>query len=258
MALSLRAKQFLTAKIIGLLWVVPSWGAPLQSSPEPLYQAQQPQFRTEQPSQEIGSPNLTEESVYFQPPVRDSYSRQFGFNLAASIPNPVLTAEYRPNPYLSFGLGGGILPISYNPSKYGSTNNSSRGSFWISGIQATVRFHPWGRSMFLGLTTGVRNIGASESDKSGNTYGANLARTHLTPHLGWNWVLDSGVSIGTEFGVEIPFSSTPSVIASGPNYDPSSILYQTAIKAANDSIASYGTGNFLLPYITFIKIGYMF
>ena len=73
-----------------------------------------------------------------------------------------------------------------------------------------------------------------------------LSRWYATPHLGWMWILDSGLTLGIELGVQVPFS-TDLTIAGLSN--------RTTARIKNE--LSPWTSH-VLPYLNLIKVGYTF
>lgn len=178
--------------------------------------------------------------------INSSYNKKFGVNLGAQIPTGVvLELNYRPSPYYSFGLDGGGIAFSglfdSGANQKGVKNNVS-----IYAFEGRGRWHPFGGAFLLGMAFGWQNFGVTGINGRPSAEGS-LSGVYLAPHLGWMWIFDSGFTIGTEFGVQIPLGAR-SLKTSG--------LTQKDVKDAHDALDPYLAT--VSPYINIIKLGYSF
>lgn len=191
-------------------------------------------------TQADSAPNMsTVESS--EPSSESPYDRQFGANLGIQFPTgPAVELNYRPFRNFSLGVsGGGLalkdLSIAPETQKFGIHN-----SIEVLAFEAKVRWHPLDGAFFTGLAAGWQRFKVGGSFEENSIYGA-IERFYFTPHLGWLWVMNSGFTVGTEFGLQIPLAS-PTLSQLGLN------------EIATETIQDIGS--YVLPYVTLIKLGY--
>jgi hypothetical protein len=174
-----------------------------------------------------------------------------------------LTGEfyYKPNKRVSFGVAAGFLPvgITLGDTKVTSTarNQSGKVDIHISemtSLEGRSRWHVLQGPFYLGLAGGWQRfaVGVNAKNKDNDYLGdAVLSRIYLTPNLGFNWVLDSGLSLGFELGAQIPVGAKLGLTANPEFRDSKNTVEEVRVEI--DPYIYYVT-----PYINFIKVGYTF
>jgi hypothetical protein len=136
----------------------------------------------------------------------------------------------------------------------------------ISSYDLRGRWHPFMGSFFLGLAYGTQKISVEAKDTV-NTFETivklDIKSAYLMPHIGWLAVWDSGFTLGFDLGMIMPsgVSTTlstdiPSATASQKDAVVTSSDYLKLKKDAESSGDKLGKTS--IPYITLLKIGWMF
>jgi len=171
---------------------------------------------------------------------KDSYSRQWGLTVGLNLLSvDGLELHYRPDPRFSISANIGAFSAngdSSTSSSYSSSSYSSKSTGKLSLFETDFRakWHPFGRSFFLGTAIGYQSIEVgSFFDK------VSYDGFFISPHLGWLWIMDDGLALGFEAGPSFALSNTVS------------------LTAGKRTLAT-GSTSYALPLITLFKIGYMF
>src|ERR1700687_477134 len=168
---------------------------------------------------------------------------QIGVTLGViSLPRP-LNVQLLAKGWDLIGIG---VSYSYLPafiaeailSLAGVHNASAHSSAW----EVDLRLFILRGAFFLGSSLGTQGLTATATS-NGITAQGDLTTFFVTPRLGWLWIWDSGFLLGTDFGVQIPVSSSLTVDPIATN------------KEVRD--AARVIGQTPLPAVTF-RIGYLF
>jgi hypothetical protein len=128
-----------------------------------------------------------------------------------------------------------------------------------NGWTVAAKLYPFRESFFLGVGMGRQTLEASRSEDiagSMTRVEASMDSTLLVPQIGWRWVWDSGLWLGTEIGVQIPISNSGRVTTNGSaavQMDPSYAELEDDVESIIDKI-----GDLPLPQMAFAQIGFFF
>ena len=154
------------------------------------------------------------------------------------------------NEKLSLGVSGGYSLIPESTKPCGAKVK-------MSGVNMEVasRYHLTGSSFFGGLNLGYQHFKTNSVQTTipGSDYDITdgIKVFYVTPHIGWFKTYASGFSIGTEWGLRLPFANTRYTDRSGPgNYTPD---VQDSVDKGMDAMAKKP-----MPFATLIRIGYAF
>ncbi|MGK5090017.1 hypothetical protein WDW86_20900 [Bdellovibrionota bacterium FG-2] len=190
---------------------------------------------------------------------------QAGATVAAGFPHPLtFSLNTKLNP--TFGVDGtyGYFGLSLNNIKVSTSNFEARG-----------RWHPFDGSFFLGAAVGRHSISASQTQditiaSSGvsvaipTKVGASITALYVTPQIGWLIVFGSGFTLGWDLGAVIPVSPSTTIDVEVGDATLNSFLtmvkqtsdYAVVEKTVQDKGNEYG--KFPLPYLTVLRLGWMF
>jgi hypothetical protein len=144
----------------------------------------------------------------------------------------------------------------------------------IRNWDATFRFFPFQGSFFVGAALGNQGIvGKLKTDIETTTSGVTLKvpttlrleveSNYLTPQLGWFARWDSGLTLGFDFGYQIPSGAKSELQTS---FDHVSAASEQAVRDSEDykknkkdiEDAANAFGKTSIPYISFFRIGWLF
>jgi hypothetical protein len=162
-----------------------------------------------------------------------------------SVPRPV-NVELHAKLWDWIGLG---VSYTYLPSfisdwllkLYNIDHVSLTSSSWEVGL----RVYPFRGSFLLGANLGVGNVHAVTTG-SQQAASADVTSAFVTPRLGWLWIWNSGFSLSTDAGVQIPLGN-PQITFEPPQF--------RDYKPLRD--AAENVGKSLVPVLNF-RIGYFF
>ena len=80
--------------------------------------------------------------------------------------------------------------------------------FHMMSYQGTLRWSPWRGAFHLGAGGGVQSY-ASSSGTTNTRARIDVTQPIVSPHLGWHWVLASGLTLGVDVGLQIVLASDP-------------------------------------------------
>lgn len=253
---TIRPVQFFS--FTAFLWMGLTSTSSVWAAPDLTTETQvQTQVQTEHKTVTHISEDLTQESE----PVR------FGLGLSAQIPKPIFgTVELKASPQFSFALGLGGL--TYNFPEDFSNKYPLKLKIGNFGGDVRARWHPFSGALFFGVATGVQTIfgsGIGADDIGGKRVdlelGGNFSSFYMTPHLGWMWGFSKGLFAGIELGVQVPLATWSEFSFSTPDAQMASQIKESKIysdlkKQVDDINQKYGS--MPLPYLTVLKIGYLF
>lgn len=163
-----------------------------------------------------------------------------------------------------FGFGFGFGP------KMGTTVGSVElgVSHWVT----YVNYHPFKGAFFLGLDFGSQEVSANiKKDLDNPTVGGakiptttnfKISSTFFTPKLGWRGLWDFGLTVGTEFGYQLPMGSS-STLSTTIDGQPQSVQdtltgtddYKKAKADAEDMGKKIGST--AIPYWKILEVGWL-
>jgi hypothetical protein len=189
---------------------------------------------------------------------------RIGPTFAAGLPHPMnygLDALYDRTWGFAFGTGKLTLPMGKVEAQ-------------LANWDVRARWHPGKGSFFWGLAYGQQTILVeAEQDLKFKqseldivvpaTLQMTVESTYVTPHFGWFAMWDSGFTLGFELGAQIPMSSESDLEVGLQNVSPSQEAeikkrdeYTKLEKTVED--AGKLLGDTVLPYLTLIRLGWMF
>ena len=137
-------------------------------------------------------------------------------------------------------------------------------AFWI----------PWKKRFFMGLAYGTQKIFLEAEDELGfkvkevdisvNTIGQiEVTTQYVTPHMGWIWWTDLGITFGFDFGAQIPVGNSSSLnlgFEDVTNAQVATLKTREEYLEVEEDVNDAGelVGNTILPYINLLKVGYIF
>lgn len=129
----------------------------------------------------------------------------------------------------------------------------------FSNYEIRGRLHPFAGSFFLGLGLGTQSIKIKATDSISSTnvdLNLDIASTYMVPHIGWLTVYSFGLTFGFDIGTVIP-SGVKSTVTSNAN---STIQAQSEYQKLKSDAQSAGDklGKTSLPYVTLLKVGWLF
>ncbi len=80
--------------------------------------------------------------------------------------------------------------------------------FHMMSYQGTLRWSPWRGAFHLGVGGGVQSY-VSSSGTTNTRARIDVTQPIVSPHLGWHWVLASGLTLGVDLGLQIVLASDP-------------------------------------------------
>jgi hypothetical protein len=137
-------------------------------------------------------------------------------------------------------------------------------------IDGRIRWFPWAASFFVGVGYGRQNIAGKYTksiEVSGKGYDVatevSAKSSYYIPHIGWMWLGDSGFHIGVDAGAFIPQKANSSISASYATADDEVIKkleasseYGAVVTKIQDGVDRFTKKT--LPFVTMLRIGYMF
>jgi hypothetical protein len=194
-----------------------------------------------------------------------------------------LLGDFRMGPSVALGLPHpltGALDIVYadlvglSLSAGRSGTELDKTELEIRNWDLTLRWFPFRGSFFFGAAYGQQGIVGKrtvdlEVDASGvpltvpTTLRLEIESTYLTPQLGWFARWDSGFTLGFDFGLQMPSGAKSELQTAFANVSAASeaavITSEDYIKNKKDvEDAAEMIGKQALPYITFLRMGWLF
>jgi hypothetical protein len=197
-------------------------------------------------------------------------AHDWGLTFSVGVPHPLwLGVDWLASPKFTLELGAGGLSVPFKSADGSSVN------LGISAIDLRGRWHPWAGAFFLGAALGFQRVHGTATEpiaytQSGITQTVNVTAdgtinaAYVTPQFGWMWVFSGGFTLGFDFGILVPISPRTQI-----DLVADSALGNTAIDIVR-STASYQelesrvddvgnrVGKLNLPYVTVLKLGWMF
>ena len=109
-----------------------------------------------------------------------------------------------------------------------------------NGGEAWLRLHPFRGAFFLGAAGGwQRTLGqgsASVETVAGNQSGegrGSVSAVYVAPHLGFQWMIPPGITVGFDAGVEIPVSTRRASVELSQNGSPVDFEAKGVVDALN-------------------------
>lgn len=189
---------------------------------------------------------------------------RIGPHLALGVPHPLTVGvDLVYADLLSFSVAGGRINTKVEDVEVEIRN-------W----DVALRWFPFQGSFFLGAAYGNQGVVAKASqdveiDFNGipltvpTTFRLEVESKYLTPHLGWFARWDSGFTMGFELGLQMPSSSTSELQTAFANLSQqaeSVIRESEDYQKTKDDVEDAGRliGQKALPYITLLKLGWLF
>ncbi len=130
----------------------------------------------------------------------------------------------------------------------------------LSQIKLHARYHPWAGSFYTGLYLGSQTTTIEGTDVylgQRLTAKVEIKNNFVTPHIGWQWIYESGFMYGLELGAQV---NTGAKIDFTDPTSEATILndanYQADRKKVEDEGKKFGSST--IPHIVLFRFGYMF
>lgn len=181
----------------------------------------------------------------------------FGLHIGLGFPQVLGVGLNYFSPDRTWGLNLTMGGFNYDKAKsgtdpeiqlrYGNTNLSGR-------------YHPFAGAFYVGAGIGSHRatIEAKETYAGQQvTAVATLTGNFIAPHVGWLWLTDFGLTISTEIGAQIGFSAKTTIDEGTTN---AVVLNDANYLKNKKDIEDQGKQifNSTLPYLTLIRLGYVF
>ncbi|MBC7420442.1 MAG: hypothetical protein H7328_06905 [Bdellovibrio sp.] len=172
----------------------------------------------------------------------------------------------------SANMGGASVPSSLVKSAISDIDDPS---IKISNMEGVLRVHPFAGSFYIGAAYGNHKIEAAGNKTITITSPApgsatfrltdTIKANYFTPHIGWLWKLDMGLTFGFDLGYLNPSSVSVDLKEEALTPLPggatladfqSTAEYKKAKKDIVDGSEDVGKKG--LPYLALFRIGYMF
>lgn len=176
---------------------------------------------------------------------------------------PSIKALDVPHP-MSVGLEaralGGLLGVSVHKGMLPKVNVGEYG-VKMDNFDIGVKVHPFTGSFYVGALYGKQSISVNTSETVNGVpvdFHGEVDSNYITPHIGWQWNLPSGLFLGMSLGWQISSGASTSfrtnqdnnpLITNDPEYQKTK---DDVIKAGND------LGNTGLPNVGLLQIGWLF
>lgn len=189
---------------------------------------------------------------------------RFGPSVAIGVPHPVTGAlDIVYADFISLSLSGG---------RFGTKVEET--DLEIRNWDATLRWFPFAGSFFVGAARGQQGVvGKRKIDLDVTSGGAALKvpttlrleieSDYLTPQIGWFARWDSGFTLGFDIGYQMPSgaksdlqTSFENVSAASEEAVRNSAEYKKNKKDVED--AAEAIGKTAIPYVSFLRIGWLF
>lgn len=144
----------------------------------------------------------------------------------------------------------------------------------ISNLDARLRWFPFKSSFFLGAAYGTQKVSANAVMNLKTTIGGTVMKvptefeaeaetTYWTPHLGFFSIWDIGLTIGFELGAQLAVKSHTELDVTFKNLSAaqeaemkSSKVYLEQKEKTREALKKIASET--IPYVTLIRVGYMF
>jgi hypothetical protein len=181
------------------------------------------------------------------PPMQDPDPKPYAITLGLQYPTGVvLELNRRPSPRFSFAAEAGGYFLNDVLLDTSANQGGVKNSLITTAFEGRARLHTSDGPFFIALAVGWQRLWVSGLNGDIAASGS-VSGIYITPHVGWLWATEGGLTFGTEFGIQIPIGSR-SIGASG----------LTASNTDNATRALTPLMNALIPYFNLIKIGYSF
>jgi hypothetical protein len=137
------------------------------------------------------------------------------------------------------------------------------------------RWHPFGGALFLGVALGTQKFaGSANQSVNVSVAGTPVAvplkvdiavkSIYIAPHIGWLWWFNPGFFLGLELGAQIPISPSTDITVTATDSSQSALVtlaqqtadYQSLENNVKD--VANKAANQAIPYLTLLRVGYLF
>ncbi len=154
-----------------------------------------------------------------------------------ALVSPVLEGTYYYRPDWSFAATAAGWAVGTGIADY-------PGSLSLMVFDMRGRYHPLNSAFFVGLSVGYSSLQVKSDNRVSSLSSGAMDRIYVTPHVGWQWINDSGFTFGTDFGIQVPLSHTVTTVGT--------------LTASQEKVISSIFKPFVLPSWTIIRLGYSF
>ncbi|MFN8944695.1 MAG: hypothetical protein ACK5WZ_08725 [Pseudobdellovibrionaceae bacterium] len=179
---------------------------------------------------------------------------QYGFHFSAGFPSGYGAGLDYQTADLQWGFGAEVSGFSL---KSGTAPEVKAA---LSQIKISGRYHPWAGSFYTGLHLGAQTTTFEGTDTylgQKLTAKMEIKNNFLTPHIGWQWIFDSGILLGFELGAQVNTGAKTNLTEPTTN---TLILedasYKEDKKKIEDEAKKFGEST--LPHLILLRLGYMF
>ena len=128
-----------------------------------------------------------------------------------------------------------------------------------TGWNLAARYYPWSRAFYVGAGFGSQTVSGSQPTvilTQTRNVGVDFKSTIFSPQIGWRWVWSSGFFLGLEAGVQIPLSSTTTLVSDATAAEKLTPQYQQA--EADVKKQGKAIGSQVFPQFALVQVGYFF
>jgi hypothetical protein len=175
----------------------------------------------------------------------------FGLHVAAGLPHPLTAGLDYLSPSRTWGasLITGSFSATVSDTKVG-----------ISNMELQLRYHPWSSAFYVGLGGGNHTVKAERTETISGFGAVNaeaeVKAAYVSPQIGWLAMWDSGFTLGFQIGAVIPSGTTTEFTTDAPALAQATTEYQQLEADVKDEGDKYG--KMTLPYLTLLRIGWLF
>jgi hypothetical protein len=175
----------------------------------------------------------------------------FGFNVGIGFPYLTMAG-------LNYVHSSGLFSVELGYNKLNLTSNDV--SIGMTKTEASVRWHPFFGSFYVGLGLGNQSLsGTSKETISGQSVEAKIEITSktMTPQIGWMWGAgDGGFFGGIDFGFQSPSGATSTLTTNADAAVKATADYQKLEADVRDQ--GKKLGEIGIPTMTLVRLGYLF
>lgn len=179
---------------------------------------------------------------------------KFGFHFTLGFPTGYGAGLNYLSPSAKWGFGADYSTFA---TKTGTAPEIKAS---MTQMKVVARYHPWASAFFTGLYLGTQSTNFEGTDTylgQRLTAKIEIKNTLVTPHIGWQWLWDSGIMFAMELGAQV--NTGASTKFTDPT-DNTLVLNDDTYLSDKKKIEDEGKkfGSSTIPHIMLIRLGYMF
>ena len=200
------------------------------------------------------------------------YLPKVGAFVSGAVPHPInYGLEFVWNRHFGLAFNTGRFTLA---DTFGEEDDEVAVDLQLVHQELKIFWMPWKKSFFMGLAYGTQKIfleaeeeiifKIKDLDVGVATIGQIEVETqYLTPHIGWSWWTDWGVTFGFDFGAQVPVGNSSSLdfgFRDVTNGQLAALKNREEYKEVEEDVNDTAdlVGKTVLPYINLFKVGYIF